>query len=395
MLVDESKTHEESRRGAVHFVHKPELAATAPPTLPHVEPESFWHRHGQLICAIIAGMIMLAAKIVSWTTGETGLASTAGIVIHVMVGIAFAMGFYFGGKAALDSLRRKKLDINLLMVVGAVLAIFVGSEEEGALLLFLFTLSGALEHYAMQRTKAALESLVKLFPKEAVVLGEDGTQKMVALESLRVGDKILVKPGENVAADGEVLEGNSAVDESAITGEFMPREKARGATVYAGTMNKAGRLVVRVTRPTQDTTLAKIIHLVSQASDEKAPVERLFDKVGTAYTAVVLTLSVGACLVMRFIFDVPWMSAHDAQGVVTQTGAFYRAITLLIVASPCALIISTPVVILSAIATCARRGIVLKGGKYLESLAALKAIVFDKTGTLTTGLVRMVGVEVQ
>ncbi|HVT82050.1 MAG TPA: cation-translocating P-type ATPase [Phycisphaerae bacterium] len=359
---------------------------------PSVQPppgkpaEGNWTRHGQLICAAVAGVFILVAKIAGWL-------GAAALVVNLLVGVAFALGLYFGGKAAVESIRERKLDINLLMVLGAVLAIFVGSAAEGALLLFLFTLSGALEHYAMQRTHAALESLTKLFPKEAVVLADDGTQKKVPLAELRVGDRVLVKPGENISADGEVAEGSSAVDESAITGEFMPREKTRGMEVYAGTLNQAGRLVVRVTRPAQDTTLAKIIHLVSQASEEKAPVERLFDRVGSWYTAGVLLTSAAACLAMGFVFGVPWFSVHLPGGGV-QTGAIYRAITLLIVASPCALILSAPVVILSAIASCARRGIILKGGRHLESLAALKAIVFDKTGTLTTGQVRMVGFDV-
>ena len=360
----------------------------APVAVPQGNAETLWQRHGQLICAIVAGLFLLAAKILSWVGGGGGFHATQSI----LVAVAFVLGFYFGGRAALESLAEKKLDINLLMVLGAVLAIFVGSAGEGALLLFLFTLSGALEHYAMQRTHAALESLTKLFPKEAILLEEDGGQKKVLLEELRVGDRILVKPGENIAADGEVAEGSSAVDESAITGEFMPREKTQGMTVYAGTLNQAGRLVVRVTRPVRDTTLAKIIHLVSQASDEKAPVERLFDRVGSWYTAGVLFISAAACLMMGLVFGIPWLSQHLPDGRL-ETGAIYRAITLLIVASPCALILSTPVVILSAIATCARRGIILKGGRHLESLAALKAIVFDKTGTLTTGQVRMVGLD--
>jgi Zn2+/Cd2+-exporting ATPase len=380
-----AETQIASRRGAVRL-GAPEEPPTPPSPLPHSAKESLWARHGQLICAVVAGLLLLAAKIIGWTLGEH-------ISFHICVAVAFALGFYYGGRAALGSLREKKLDINLLMVLGAVLAIFVGSEMEGALLLFLFTLSGALEHYAMQRTHAALESLMKLFPKEAIVLNDDGSQKRVPLEALTVGNRVLVKPGENVPADGDVLEGTSSVDESAITGEFMPREKSQGDGVYAGTMNKAGRLVVRVSRPVQDTTLAKIIHLVSKASEEKAPVERLFDRVGTAYTAAVLLASTVACLAMAFFFDVPWLSVYD-HGAVVQTGAFYRAIALLIVASPCALIISTPVVILSAIASCARRGIILKGGRHLESLAAMKALVFDKTGTLTTGQVRLAGVEI-
>jgi Cd2+/Zn2+-exporting ATPase len=358
----------------------------------HPKQETWWQRHGQLVCALIAGVLLLAAKVVEWTVGHGGWGGYAGITVNILMAIAFLLGFYYGSQAALESIREKKLDINLLMVLGAVLAIFVGSAMEGALLLFLFTLSGALEHYAMQRTHAALESLVKLFPKEAIVLDASGGQRRVALEELKVGDRVLVKPGENVAADGEVVEGASAVDESAITGEFMPCEKAVGATVYAGTLNTSGRLVVRVNRPAKDTTLARIIHLVSQASEEKAPVERLFDKVGSAYTIGVLSVSLVSCLVMGFVLGVPWLSVHDADGTV-QSGAFYRAITLLIVASPCALILSTPVVILSAIASCARRGVILKGGRHLESLAALKALVFDKTGTLTKGLVQLVSVD--
>jgi Cd2+/Zn2+-exporting ATPase len=327
----------------------------------------------------VAGILLLASKIITWTAGGS---EAAGIASHVLVGVGFVIGFYYGMEAALESIRERKLDINLLMVLGAVLAIFVGSAMEGALLLFLFTLAGALEHYAMQRTQAALESLTKLFPKEAVVLGEDGSQTRVPLDQLKVGEHVLIKPGENVAADGEVVEGTSTVNESAITGEFMPREKVVGSTVYAGTLNTSGRLVVRVGKPAKDTTLARVIHLVSQASEEKAPVERLFDRVGSAYTALVLSASVIAALVLHYGIGHDWKVAC------------YRAIALLIVASPCALIISTPVVILSAIATCARRGVILKGGRHLESLAAMKALVFDKTGTLTKGLVQLVGVEV-
>jgi Cd2+/Zn2+-exporting ATPase len=317
----------------------------------------------------------------------TASAAGGGLAVHLLVGAAFALGFYFGAAAAVESIRERKLDINLLMVVGAVLAAAVGAATEGALLLFLFTLSGALEHYALHRTHAAIEGLVKLFPKEAVVLEADGRQRRAPLAELRVGDLVLVKPGEQVTADGEVVDGASAVDESAITGEFLPREKVPGAAVYAGTLNTAGRLVVRVGRPAEDTTLAKIIHLVSQAQEEKAPLERLFDKVGSVYTAAVLAVTVTACLVMGLALGVPWTTAGG------RPGAILRAITLLIVASPCALILSTPVVTLSAIASCARRGIILKGGRHLESLAGLKALVFDKTGTLTRGQVRLVGVD--
>ncbi len=341
----------------------------------HEAAESLWARHGQLACAIVAGLLLLTAHIMLWANPAAVLA------YHWLVGMAFVLGLYFGAGAAFESLRQKKLDINLLMILGAVLAIPVQHAAEGALLLFLFTLSGALEHYAMQRTEAAIKALVKLFPKEAIVLDEQGQQRAVPLEQLAVGTRILVRPGDKVAADGVVVEGQSAVDESAITGEFLPREKMAGAQVFAGTLNSNGRLVVRVSKPAADTTLAHIIHLVGQAREEKAPVERLFDRVGTAYTIAVISGSIVACLVLAMLAGLSWKDAG------------YRAITLLIVASPCALIISTPVVILSAIASCARRGIVLKGGRHLESLAALRPMVFDKTGTLTTGQVQLAGIE--
>ncbi|HUO07129.1 MAG TPA: hypothetical protein VM008_02270, partial [Phycisphaerae bacterium] len=158
-----------------------------------VQRESWWEAHGQLACALAAGVMLVAAKVVGWTSGPA-------VAVDVLVGVAFVLGLYFGSIACLASLREKKLDINLLMVLGAILAIFVGSATEGALLLFLFTLSGALEHYAMQRTHAALESLTKLFPKEATVIGPDGAQRLVKLEELRLGDRVLIKPGENVPA---------------------------------------------------------------------------------------------------------------------------------------------------------------------------------------------------
>ncbi len=353
----------------------------------NLEKPGFWALHGEFICAVTAGVLLLIATIMYWGAPEPKPAP-----YHVLVGIAFALGFFFGAAEAWESIREGKLDIHFLMVLGAVLAIFVGSAMEGAVLLFLFTLSGALEEYAMQRTHTALESLMKLFPKEAIVIGPDGSQTRVKLEELKIGDKVLVKPGENVPADGTVTEGSSALDESAITGEYLPREKGVGATVFAGTMNQSGRLVIQVGKPTADTTLAKIIHLVTQAREEKAPVERLFDKVGTAYTFAVLGAAIASCLILHYVVGLPWMNVKNGD-VVTTYGAFYRAITFVIVASPCALIISTPVVLLSAIASCARRGIVLKGGRHLESLAALKAMVFDKTGTLTTGKVRLVAIE--
>jgi len=355
-------------------------AAPQPPEHPRTihllaHQGSWFSKHGEFACAITAGALLLISSIIYWGVDPKPLPW------QIMTYTAFALGFFFGAAEAWQAIREGKLDIHFLMVLGAVLALLIGNPQDGAILLFLFTLSGSLEDYAMRRTQAALDSLMKLFPKEAIVLDPDGSQRKVKLEDLQLGDHVLVKPGENVPADGSVLEGSSAIDESAITGEYLPREKTVNAPVFAGTLNQSGRLVIRVDKTAQDTTLAKIIHLVAEAHEQKAPVEQLFDRIGTKYTLVVLAASVATFLTMYF-----------ALGFVLKD-AMYRAITLLIVASPCALIISTPVVILSAIASSARRGIVMKGGRHLESLAALKALVFDKTGTLTSGQVRLVAIE--
>jgi Cd2+/Zn2+-exporting ATPase len=361
---------------------------------------TWFDNHGEMTCAIISGVLLAVAFVLTLIYGDSiSVTPHKGTVpslpgayytYHTMVYLAFGLGFFFGAGEAWEALREGKLDIHFLMVAGAVASIFLDAEMEGAVLLFLFTLSGALEHYAMQRTHAALESLMKLFPKEAILIDSAGQQTKVKLSELKIDDHILIRPGENIAADGIVIEGRSAIDESAITGEYLPREKGVGAEVFAGTLNNSGRLVVKVSKLAGDTTLARIIHLVTQAREEKAPVEQLFEKIGTPYTIGVLVLSISSALILHYFFGLPWVAPEGASPI---SGAFYRAITLLIVASPCALIISTPVVLLSAIATCARRGVVLKGGRHLESLAQLKALVFDKTGTLTTGQVRLSAVE--
>lgn len=361
---------------------------------------TWFDNHGEMTCAIISGVLLAAAFVLTLIYGDTiSITPPKGTppslpeayyAYHTMVYLAFGLGFFFGAGEAWEALREGKLDIHFLMVAGAVASIFLDAEMEGAVLLFLFTLSGALEHYAMQRTHAALESLMKLFPKEAILIDAAGQQTTVKLTELKIDDHILIRPGENIAADGIVIEGRSAIDESAITGEYLPREKGVGAEVFAGTLNNSGRLVIKVSKLAGDTTLARIIHLVTQAREEKAPVEQLFEKIGTPYTIGVLVLSISSALILHYFFGLPWVAPEGSSPI---SGAFYRAITLLIVASPCALIISTPVVLLSAIATCARRGVVLKGGRHLESLAQLKALVFDKTGTLTTGQVRLSAVE--
>ncbi|MGL4648143.1 MAG: heavy metal translocating P-type ATPase, partial [Caldilineaceae bacterium] len=252
----------------------------------------------------------------------------------------------------------------------------IGEWEEGALLLFLCTLSGALETFAMDRTRHAIAALSDLRPPVARVLrGEPGAEVELemAVEALVPGDLIVVRPGERLPMDGAVLRGRSTVDQSPITGESVPVQKEAGDPVFAGTINGAGALTVEVTKLAAESTLSRIIKLVEEAQQDATPTQRFIDKFSQPYTLVVI-----AATVVTFL--VGWLLAGEETSV-----ALYRAMTLLVVASPCALVISTPASVLSAIAAGARGGVLFKGGAYLEKIAQVDTLAFDKTGTLTPG----------
>ncbi|HEX8683356.1 MAG TPA: heavy metal translocating P-type ATPase [Ardenticatenaceae bacterium] len=287
--------------------------------------------------------------------------------------LAYLSGGFFGTIEGLKALRHLEINVDFLMVLAAAGAASIGEWAEGATLLFLFSLSNTLQAYALDRSRNAIRALMDLRPAEAMVRRPDGTDVMLPLEELRIGDIILVRPGERVAVDGRVVSGSSAIDQAAITGESMPVAKERGDEVFAGTVNGKGALEVRMTKAVEDTTLAKIIQLVEQAQVSKAPTQRFLDEFEPKYAAGVVGLTILAIAVPYFLFRQPFDTV------------FYRAMTLLVVASPCALVISTPASILSAIANAARNGVLVKGGAYLEQVAALDTIAFDKTGTLTTG----------
>ncbi len=311
--------------------------------------------------------------------GVTGLAAFLGArlgivpeLIPVLYLIAYVSGGYYGLMDALALLRERRLDVNLLMIAAALGAAAIGQPAEGAALLFLFSLSNALQTYAMGRSRQAIEKLLDLRPPVASV--RRGTQLVnVPVEQLNLGDIVVVRPGERFPIDGEVVMGTSDVDESTITGESMPVHKKVGDPVFAGTMNGHGALEIRVTRLAQDTTLAKIVQMVEEAQASKAKTQRMLDNFEQVYALLVLA---GAGLLIALPYLV---LGHPFRPT------FYRAMTWLVVASPCALVISTPASILSAIANGARNGILFKGGIYLEQVAELKVIAFDKTGTLTTG----------
>jgi Cd2+/Zn2+-exporting ATPase len=294
-------------------------------------------------------------------------------------GVAYMVG---GWRIALDSwadLKHARLNIDFLMGAAAVGAALVGAPLEGVILIFLFSLSKALESYAMGRTRHAIARLMDLRPAEATLADEEGRDLgRVAVDELAPGQLIMVRPGERVAADGRVRSGRTEIDQSAITGEAVPVRKAPGDDVYAGTINQGGSLVVEVTKPAGETMLAKIVRLVEEAREERAPAQHFIDRFAHPYTLAVVGATALAAIVPPLFWDATWGDA------------FYRSMTLLVVASPCALVISTPSAILSGIANGARHGILFKGGAYLDLAGTIDTIAFDKTGTLTVGRPRLV-----
>ncbi len=304
----------------------------------------------------------------------------------------FLVGILAGGwDAAVDTwanLKKREIDIHFLMLAVAVGAMFIGAWGEAVLLLFLFSASGALEGYALDRTQREVSALLKSSPKRANLVAADGSEREVAVETLQVGQRLRVKPGEAFAADGLIVHGKSASDESTLTGEANPVEKGVGDQVFSGTINLWGVVECNVVRLPAESTLQKIIRLIQTAQKLKAPSERFTDKFGTGYTYAVIGGSFAMFLVWWLGFQLPAFA-----NTPEMRSAFYRAMTLMVVASPCALVLSIPSAILAAIAWGARHGVLFRGGAAIEQLADISAVALDKTGTLTTGELAVVGCE--
>lgn len=326
-----------------------------------------WKENYELLLAAIT----LVALLIGWLGGGvTGVLPPWAVTIAALV--AFAAGGYSGLTGAIEEAKHGKLDIDFLMIAAALGAAAIGEWEEGALLLFLFTLSGALEEFAMDRTRRAIEALAELRPDIALVR-RDGQEMTLGVEDLVRGDVVLVRPGDRLPVDGTVVKGVSEIDQSPITGESVPVHKELGDQVFAGTINGGGALEVEVTKLASESTLSKIITLVAEARHDATPTQQFIDRFSQPYTYAVLAATLLAVAIPWFFLDEPF---HNT---------LYRAMTLLVVASPCALIISTPASVLSAIAAGARGGVLFKGGAYLEKIAAVTTVAFDKTGTLTHG----------
>jgi Zn2+/Cd2+-exporting ATPase len=337
----------------------------------------------ELVFALLCGALLAVGFGV-----EKLLANVTHIVPTAFYIGAYIFGGYFTLIEAIEKLKNKKFEIDTLMLVAAAGAAALGAFAEGALLLFLFSLGHTLENYAMGRAKQAIEALGKLAPKTATIRLDDCTTKEVPVEELQIGQTVVIKPDAHVPADGFITKGTSAIDQAPITGESMPVDKqevtdvmaaranidhiAAANRVFAGTINGSGLLEIEVTKLASETTLAKVVKMVSEAETQKSPTQRFTDQFERFFVPAVL------CLVVVLLFA--WVVVDEPF-----RDSFYRAMAVLVAASPCALAIATPSAVLSGVARAARAGVLIKGGAPLELLGSLDAIAFDKTGTLTIG----------
>lgn len=328
----------------------------------------WWAEHRELVFSFAAGALLLGG----WLGGLAGASYAVSLGFYLA---AYAFGGFFTARDAVQSLWAKRFDIDTLMLVAATGAAALGDWAEGALLLFLFSLGHALEHAAMDRARHAIEALAGLAPKTALVRRE-GTELEIPVEELLRGDVVIVKPGQRLPADGKITEGNSAVDQSPVTGESAPVDKGSGDAVFAGTVNGDGVLLVEVTKLATESTLARMVRLVSDAQTQKSPTQNLTDRIERVFVPVVL-IGAGLLIAVPPLFGFPF------------TESIYRAMAVLVAASPCALAIGTPAAVLSAVARAAQLGVLIKGGAHLENLGRLTAMAFDKTGTITTGKPRL------
>lgn len=332
---------------------------------PGAQPSGAWWRKSRTMATIGSGIFLLAAMLLEWG----GVSEDIVIPLYLT---AMLLGGYHVAKSGLYGLKSLTMDTNFLMTIAAIGAVAIGEWSEGATVVFLFSLGNALQAYTLDKTRQSIRALMELAPREALVRRE-GQEIRLPVEEIAVGDVIIVKPGERIAMDGNVLSGFSTVNQAAITGESMPVEKQTGDQVYAGTVNEQGALEITVIKLAADSTLAKIMHMVEDAQAEKAPMQQFVDVFAKYYTPAVILAALGLMLIPSLVLHQPF----DVW--------FYRALVLLVISCPCALVISTPVSIVSAIGNASRRGVLIKGGAHLEQMGRIRAMAFDKTGTLTIG----------
>ncbi len=322
--------------------------------------------HHELIAAAIAGILILIA----WFVSRDELTSF-GITLYVL---AFVIGGFAKAKEGIEeTIANKELNVEFLMILAAIGSAIIGYWTEGAILIFIFAVSGALETYAMNKSHKEISALMDLQPEEAWLVETNGSLRRVKVNELQLGDTLMIKPGERVPADGVIANGATSIDEAAITGESIPVSKFEGDEVFAGTVNMTGAVKMTMTKPSSESLFQKIIDLVQSAQSEKSPSQQFIERFEGTYVKVVLITVALMMFLPHFLLGWDW------------TTTFYRAMVLLVVASPCALVAAIMPATLSAISNGARNGVLFKGGLHIEHLSVLKAVAFDKTGTLTQG----------
>lgn len=322
--------------------------------------------------ALIGALITLAGLFVQTIAGGNS------IVGNSLYTLALVVAVYPIARKGLNSLRiNRQFSIDMLMTIAGIGALIIGEYLEAATVVFLYIIGEALEGYVTNRARDSIGALLALQPKGALRL-KDGKEETVGVEALLIGDVIMVKPGEAIPMDGTVLSGTSGVNQASITGESIPVQKVTGDTVFAGSINESGVLTIKVITLAADNTLARIINMVTEAQSKQAPSQRMIDQFAHYYTPGVVVLAL-------LVAIVPPLFGQPFWNIGSEHGWLYRALTMLVIACPCALVISTPVTVISAITAAARQGVLIKGGAYLEALGTVKAIAFDKTGTLTEG----------
>lgn len=322
--------------------------------------------HKELIAAVLSGIIIFFA----WRMDSVGL-ETAAVIAYIS---AYITGGYAKAKEGItETIRQRKLNVEILMILAAVGSAIIGYWTEGAILIFIFAMSGALETYAMNKSHREISALMELQPEEAWLVRGGFEPIRMAVSELKLGDHVLVKPGERIPIDGVIFKGHSTVDEAAITGESMPVTKEAGAQAYAGTVNLNSPLTIKMTKHSNETMFQKIIKLVESAQSAKSPSQQFIERFEGTYVKVVLVIVGLMLFVPHYLFEWDWSTT------------FYRAMVLLVVASPCALVASVMPATLASISNGARNGILFKGGIHLENIGGIKALAVDKTGTLTEG----------